>query len=187
MPQDHTERARRAGSGSRGGGPGTLYNLYRSELGRISRCTPEEEGALLKALLAGEEGASERLVEGRLEMAALLAEDYKGRGLPVDDLVQEANMGLLLAVREYQGGDFSAFAEERIRRVIEDALKLQRSEDRVGEELAARVNVLKDISAGMAEELGREATVSELAGRMRMTEEEIKDIMKLTLDAFRVG
>lgn len=96
-------------------------------------------------------------------------------------------MGLLLAVREYQGGDFSAFAEERIRRVIEDALKLQRSEDRVGEELAARVNVLKDISAGMAEELGREATVSELAGRMRMTEEEIKDIMKLTLDAFRVG
>ena len=39
----------------------------------------------------------------------------------------------------------------------------------------------------MAEELGREATVSELAGRMRMTEEEIKDIMKLTLDAFRVG
>ena len=42
MPQDHTERARRAGSGSRGGGPGTLYNLYRSELGRISRCTPEE-------------------------------------------------------------------------------------------------------------------------------------------------
>ena len=106
MPQDHTERARRAGSGSRGGGPGTLYNLYRSELGRISRCTPEEEGELLKALLAGEEGASERLVEGRLEMAALLAEDYKGRGLPVDDLVQEANMGLLLAVREYQGGDF---------------------------------------------------------------------------------
>ena len=42
-------------------------------------------------------------------------------------------------------------------------------------------------SAAMAEELGREATVEELARRMRMTEEEIKDIMKLTLDAFGVG
>lgn len=187
MPQDHTEKARRAGSGSRGGGPKTLYGLYRSELSRISSCTPKEEEKLLKALLAGEEGASERLVEGRLEMAALLAEDYKGRGLSVDDLVQEANMGLLLAVREYQGGDFSMLAEERIRRSVEDALELQKSEERVGEELAARVNVLKDISAAMAAELGREATVEELASRMRMTEEEIKDIMKLTLDAFGVG
>ena len=168
-------------------GPGTLYGLYRSELGRISRCTPEEEGELLKALLAGEEGASERLVEGRLEMAALLAEDYKGRGLPVDDLVQEANMGLLLAVREYQGGDFSVFAEDRIRRSVEDALKLQQSEDRVGEELAARVNVLKDISQMMAEELGREATVEELAAKMKMTVEDIKDIMKVTLDAMSVS
>ena len=49
------------------------------------------------------------------------------------------------------------------------------------------VNVLKDISAAMAQELGREATAAELAERMRMTEEEIRDIMKLTLDAMSVS
>lgn len=71
--------------------------------------------------------------------------------------------------------------------MIEDALELQNTEYKVEEEMLARVNVLKDISAGMAEELGREATVEELAERMKMTEQEIKDIMKLTLDAMSVS
>ena len=64
---------------------------------------------------------------------------------------------------------------------------MQREEMDIEEEMAARVNVLKDISAGMARELGREATVTELAERMKMTEEEIRDIMKLTLDAMSVS
>lgn len=70
---------------------------------------------------------------------------------------------------------------------MEEALELQDTECRIEEEMLARVNVLKDISASMAEELGREATVEELAARMKMTEEEIKDIMKLTLDAMSVS
>ena len=70
--------------------------------------------------------------------------------------------------------------------MIEDALELQNTEYKVEEEMLARVNVLKDISAGMAEELGREATVEELAERMQMTVEEVKDIMKQTLDAMTV-
>ena len=70
---------------------------------------------------------------------------------------------------------------------MEEALELQDTECRIEEEMLARVNVLKDISASMAEELGREATVEELAARLKMTEEEIKDIMKLTLDAMSVS
>ena len=65
--------------------------------------------------------------------------------------------------------------------------QVQKAEHAVEEEMAARVNVLKDISQMMAEELGREATVEELAAKMKMTEEEIKDIMKLTLDALSVS
>ena len=53
--------------------------------------------------------------------------------------------------------------------------------------MAARVNVLKDISASMARELGREATLAELAERMKMSEDEIRDIMKLTMDAMKVS
>ena len=53
--------------------------------------------------------------------------------------------------------------------------------------MAARVNVLQEVSRVMAKELGREATVEELAAKMKMTEDEIRDIMKVTLDAVNVG
>ena len=96
-------------------------------------------------------------------------------------------MGLLLALEEYEEGDFreqvKALAAER----LEAAIEAQQREKQTEEEIAARVNVLKDISKMMAEELGREATVEELAEKMKMTAEEIKDIMKVTLDAMSVS
>ena len=95
-------------------------------------------------------------------------------------------MALLLAANEYTGGDFHVLMERRIRQVVEEALQLQDTEVKIEEEMTARVNVLKDISASMAVELGREATVEELAERMKMTVDEVKDIMKLTLDAMSV-
>lgn len=164
-----------------------FYQLYLDELKMVPPCTPEEEERLLDEILAGSQAAVKRLVEGKLGQAVSIAEEYKDRGLTMNDLVQEANIALLLTAQEYGGGDFNAQAEERIRRMIEDAMELQSTESRVEEEMLARVNVLKDISASMAEELGREATVEELAERMKMTEEEIKDIMKLTLDAMSVS
>ncbi len=164
-----------------------FYRLYLEELKMVPPCTPEEEERLLDEILAGSQAAVKRLVEGKLGQAVKIAEEYKDRGLTMNDLVQEANIALLLTAQEYGGGDFNGQAEERIRRMIEDAMELQSSEYRVEEEMLARVNVLKDISASMAEELGREATVEELAERMKMTEEEIKDIMKLTLDAMSVS
>lgn len=96
-------------------------------------------------------------------------------------------MALLLALDVYQEGDFReqirALAEER----LEAAIEAQRREKQAEEEIAARVNVLKDISKMMAEELGREATVEELAEKMKMTTQDIKDIMKVTLDAMSVS
>ena len=74
-----------------------------------------------------------------------------------------------------------------MRAAIEDALQIQNRETKIEEEMAARVNVLKDISASMARELGREATLAELAERMKMSEDEIRDIMKLTMDAMKVS
>ena len=164
-----------------------VYRLYLEELSQVSPCTPEEERKLLADLADGRKEAAGRLVEGKLQMAVRMAEEYRDRGLSMNDLVQEANMALLLAAREYEGGDFDALVRERIREAVEEALQAQDTEARIEEEMAARVNVLKDISAAMAEELGREATVEELAERMKMTEGEIRDIMKLTLDALSVG
>ena len=151
-----------------------FYQMYQDEMDCIVPCTAQEMEELSEELLNGSETARKRLVEGCLFLAAEIAEEYQNKGLSAGDLVQEANMALLILASEYGGGSFRA-------------LELQDTECRIEEEMLARVNVLKDISASMAEELGREATVEELAARMKMTEEEIKDIMKLTLDAMSVS
>lgn len=163
-----------------------VLEMYIEELKQVPSCTPEEEETLLKSLAGGKKDAAGRLVEGKLMDAMAVAAEYRDRGLSMNDLIQEASMALLMTANEYTGGDFNGLMKRRIRQALEEALSLQDNEVRIEEEMAARVNVLKDISASMANELGREATVEELAGRMKMTVDEIRDIMKLTLDAMSV-
>lgn len=167
------------------GGP-DLYQMYLDDLQKVPPCTPEEEASLLEDILTGNVKARERLVEGNLYKALSIAEEYRDRGISMGDLAQEANVALLMLAAGYEGGDFNTQMEEKIREAIDLALESQTTEMKVEEEMAARVNVLKDISASMAEELGREASVEELAERMKMTEDEIKDIMKLTINAMSV-
>ena len=139
----------------------TFYDIYLEELKNLPQGTPEEETALLKKLTEGDKTAASRLTELKL--------------------------ALFLFASEYENGDFDAQMEKKVRAAIEDALQIQNRETKIEEEMAARVNVLKDISASMARELGREATLAELAERMKMSEDEIRDIMKLTMDAMKVS
>ena len=113
---------------------------------------------------------------------------YEGRELPMSDIVQEANTALMLAAIEYDESEpWDGLVERRVREAVELALEEQRAEAEIEENMAARVNVLQTVSQMMAKELGREATLQELAAKMKMTEEEIKDIMKLALDALTVN
>ncbi len=162
------------------------YHLYLEELKTIPPCTNEERRSLLDRLTIGELAARDRLIEGHLILALAVAKDYRDKGLPMSDLVQEANLALTMAVSGYAGGDFLAAAKEQITAALEAALREQKAERELGEDMAARVNVLQEVSRVMAEELGREATVEELAARMQMTAEDIKKIMKLAVDALSV-
>lgn len=162
------------------------FKMYLDELEAVAPFGEGEEERLLNLAASGDPGAVSRLIEGKLKYALAQAQAYEGQGLPPSDLVQEANMALVLCAREYGGGDFDELLRKRVDDRIREAIEIQKAETGVEEEIAARVNVLKDVSQMMAEELGREATVEELAAKMKMTEEEIKDIMKVTLDALSV-
>lgn len=163
------------------------FKLYLDELQNIVPCTPEETEELLARTKNGDKDAVNRLVEGKLMQALSVVKDYGISGLNVNDLVQEASIALMLTVSSYEEGDFDAQLKNNIIAALDEAVELQNSEHKIEEEMAARVNVLKDISQEMAQELGREATLEELAERMKMTEEEIRDIMKLTMDAMTVN
>ena len=97
-------------------------------------------------------------------------------------------MALTAAAAAYDGSQkWDDFFEQEVRQAVEAALEEQKTEAEIEENMAARVNVLQTVSQVMAKELGREATVAELAEKMKMTEDEVKDSMKLALDAMTVN
>ncbi len=164
-----------------------VYQLYMDEIAQIHPLETEEEMRLLDRLKNGDTTVRSRLMEGYLPFVAETAKAYAEKGLPIGDLIQEANMALIMAVDEYEDGDLKSQVQALARERIQVALEEQKQANDVGEEILARINVLKEVSKRLAEELGREATVTELAEKMKMTEDEIKEIMKQTLDAMSVS
>lgn len=164
-----------------------FYQMYLDEMGEITPCTGEEQLKLISDLREGNQEAKKRLIEGNLRTALEYAKEYEGKGVLLSDLVQEANMALLMAVEEYAkaGGEngFDSYVAEKIKKALELAVEEEASADQTGEELAARVNVLQQIAQTLAAELGREATVEELADKMKMSVDEIRGIMKMAMDA----
>lgn len=164
-----------------------FYQMYLEEMGEIAPCTKEEAEHLLREIKAGSQEAKKRLVEGNLQTALSLSKEFDGKGVLLTDLIQEANMALMMAVEEYEGEadkeSFDKFAEERMRSAVLELLEEEVAAGQTGEELTARVNVLQQISQMLAGELGREATVEELAAKMKMSVEEIQGIMKMAMDA----
>jgi RNA polymerase primary sigma factor len=168
-----------------------FYQMYLEEMEDISPCTKEETEMLLKDIKEGNKEAKKRLVEGNLKTALSYAKEFDGKGVLLTDLVQEANMALMMAVDRYDGSpakeEFDRFAGDLMNEFLLEAVQEEVSADQTGEELAARVNVLQTVSSVLAKELGREATIEELADKMKMTVEEIHAIMKIALDAMSIN
>ena len=164
-----------------------IYRVYMEELAAIAPCTEEENRELLKLVRSGSEGARTRLVEGNLKKALFYVQEYLNRGVPMADLIQEASMELMMLADEGFEDSFEKLLESRIRIRLEEVIAEQKTEADIEEEMLARVNALQEVSKNLAEELGREPKVKELAERMKMTEDDIKEIMKVTMDALSLS
>ena len=165
----------------------SFENVYLEELAAIEPCSEEETRQLIAKIRNGDAKARERLIEGNLKKALFFVQDYINQGVPLSDLIQEASMELMLLADEGFEGSFETLVESRIRVRLEEVVKEQKSEADIEEEMLARVNVLQEVSKTMAEQLGREATLAELAERMKMTEDEVREIMKVTMDALSMS
>ena len=144
--------------------------------------------SVLEGTARGDAAARSRLVEGCLGQVLEIVREYGDSELPISDLVQEANTALMLAAIEYDGSElWNELMTRRVKESVELALEEQRTENQIEETMAARVNVLQTVSQVLAKELGREATLEELSAKMKMTEDEVRDIMKLALDALTVN
>ena len=167
--------------------PEDIYRVYMEEIAAIPPCSEEENEKLLGEIRSGNKAARERLIEGNLKNALFFVQDYINKGVPMADLIQEASMELMMLADEGFEGSFEKLLDSRIRVRMEEIINDQKKETDIEEEMLARVNVLQEVSKSMAEELGREAKLSELAERMKMTEDEVREIMKVTMDALSMS
>ena len=164
-----------------------IYRVYMEEIAAIPPCSEAENEKLLGEIRNGNKAARERLIEGNLKNALFLVQDYINKGVQMADLIQEASLELMMLADEGFEGSFEKLLESRIRVRMEEIINDQKKEADIEEEMLARVNVLQEVSKSMAEELGREAKLSELAERMKMTEDEVREIMKVTMDALSMS
>ena len=164
-----------------------IYRVYMEEIAAIPPCSEAENEKLLGEIRNGNKAARERLIEGNLKNALFFVQDYINKGVPMADLIQEASLELMMLADEGFEDSFEKLLESRIRVRMEEIINDQKKEADIEEEMLARVNVLQEVSKSMAEELGREAKLSELAERMKMTEDEVREILKVTMDALSMS
>ena len=166
-----------------------MVSIYMKETDGLIRLSPADMEQLAGRIINGDEHARSLLIEANLPFAAGIAGEYKEKGLPLSDLIQESNIGLMMAVNDYEPsmhGAFPAYAEQMIRSQIETALDEYSHSTRSAMKMANRVNELNDIATAYAREYEREARPQELAERMGISVEEVKELMKVSLDAIAI-
>jgi len=159
--------------------------MYLKEIGRISLLSTEEEMDLSIRVANGDEAAAAKLAESNLRLVVSIAKRYVGRGLLFLDLIQEGNIGLMKAVEKFdhdKGYKFSTYATWWIRQAITRALADQARTIRVPVHMVETINKMSRIQRQMTLELNREPSEEEIAERMDIPVEKVREVIKISQD-----
>jgi len=159
--------------------------MYLKEIGRISLLNGEEEMELSVRVANGDEEAKNKLAESNLRLVVSIAKRYVGRGLLFLDLIQEGNIGLMKAVDKFdydKGYKFSTYATWWIRQAITRALADQARTIRVPVHMVETINKMARIQRQLTLELNREPSEEEIAKKMGITVEKVRDVIKISQD-----
>jgi len=182
--------------------------MYLKEIGKVPLLTAEQEVTLAKRIEAGvqateqleQEAMSEKsaagveavvvdgelakkqLTEANLRLVVSIAKRYVGRGMALLDLVQEGNLGLIRAVEKFdytKGFKFSTYATWWIRQAITRAIADQARTIRIPVHMVETMNKVMRVQRQMLQELGREPTVEEVAVKVEMTADRVREIQRI--------
>lgn len=156
--------------------------MYLKEIGKIPLLSAEEEIDLAEKMGYGDEIAKKKLVEANLRLVVSIAKRYVGRGMLFLDLIQEGNLGLIKAVEKFdykKGFKFSTYATWWIRQAITRAIADQARTIRIPVHMVETINKLIRVHRQLLQEYGRDPKPEELAKKMDMPEEKIREIMKI--------
>ncbi len=171
--------------------------MYLKEIGAVPLLSAQDEIALAKLIEQGSRPdateeerlgaakARKKLSDANLRLVVSIAKKYLGRGMQFLDLIQEGNLGLLKAVDKFdykKGYKFSTYATWWIRQAITRAIADQARTIRVPVHMVETINKLNRISRQLLQEMGREATNEEIAERMGVTEDKVREVKKIAQD-----
>ena len=152
-------------------------NQYLREIGRYPLLDREEEKRLAQGIRRGEEEALNKLVRANLRFVVMVSKKYQNQGVPLPDLINEGNLGLIRAARKFdetKGIKFISYAVWWIRQAILQALAEQGRIVRVPLNRAGIIHRVGKRKAKLVQELGREPTVAEIAEGLDLSREEVE-------------
>ncbi len=159
--------------------------MYLKEIGRINLLTSDEEFEYAKRAEQGDEEAKKILAESNLRLVVSIAKRYVGRGMLFLDLIQEGNIGLMKAVDKFdptKGYKFSTYATWWIRQAITRAIADQARTIRVPVHMVETINKLARIQRQLTQELNREPTDEEIAKKLGISVEKVREVYKISQD-----
>lgn len=157
--------------------------MYLKEIGKVPLLTADEETELAQRMESGDEEAKKKLAEANLRLVVSIAKRYVGRGMLFLDLIQEGNLGLIKAVEKFdysKGYKFSTYATWWIRQAITRAIADQARTIRIPVHMVETINKLVRVQRQLLQELGREATPEEIAEKMDIPVERVREIQKIS-------
>lgn len=156
--------------------------LYLGEIGYSPLLTAEEEVLFARKTLRGDEAARKRMIESNLRLVVKIARRYNNRGLPLLDLIEEGNLGLIRAVEKFdpeRGFRFSTYATWWIRQTIERAIMNQTRTIRLPIHVVKELNVYLRTARELAHHLDHEPTAEEIAAALDKPVEDVNRMLRL--------
>ena len=159
--------------------------MYLKDIGKIPLLTPEREMYLAEQIALGSKAAKDELIEANLRLVVSIAKRHVGKGMYFLDLIQEGNLGLIKAVEKFdysKGYKFSTYATWWIRQAITRAIADQARTIRIPVHMVETIHKVSRTARQLLQEFGREPTTDEIAERLGITAEKVREIMKIAQD-----
>lgn len=164
-----------------------FLNMYLEEISQIEPLSEEEEVILYASAEAGDSIAKTRLIESHLwtvlETAKEHARRYPNMLLSLGDLIQEGNVGLMLAMdmlaERPTGSDVKEYIEDSIRESMQMAISFADDEKQAGKKIAEKAEFLQSAISNLEEDLGEKVSLPEISAYLDMSMEELEEVLRL--------